>query len=401
MNKVELLAPAGDMERFCTAVHFGADAVYLSGKAYGLRAYCDNFTIEEIAQCCEYAHMRNVKVYVTVNIFAVDEDFAGLKQYILQLCEAKVDAVIVSDIGVMKLIKETVPMLAIHVSTQANITNSHAIETLHELGAERVVLARELSLDQITEINKALDKKVDTEVFVHGAMCVSYSGRCLLSNFFSDRKSNRGECVQACRWKWRLSEYDNPERSMEVEEDTYGTYFLNSKDLNMLKHINQIVDSGVKSLKIEGRMKTAYYVAVVVNAYRRALNSLNGGHEQLCEELYDEVSKASNRGFTTGLYFNKEDTINYESSRAVGKGEFVAAVRGWNDGWLIVEQRNRFAAGDKLEILSNDDNWKKTITVDEMRDFASNELIFDAKVVQQIIKIKCDIKLSAYDILRR
>lgn len=402
MNRVELLAPAGDMERFYTAIHFGADAVYLSGKSFGLRAYCDNFSIEEISLCCAYAHERNVKVYVTVNIFALDEDFIKLEQYIKQLSEANVDAVIVSDIGVMKLVKEAAPNLAIHVSTQTSITNSKAIRVLRdELGAERVVLARELSLDQIAEINKNLNGKVETEVFVHGAMCVSYSGRCLLSNYFTDRKSNRGECVQACRWKWKLSECDNPERGMEVEEDVNGTYFLSSKDLCMLPHVSKVLDSGVKSLKIEGRMKTAYYVAVVVNAYRRAIDAHYGNNFSALAELTEEVLNASNRGFTTGFYFDKNDTINYLSSKAVGKSEFVAAVRGWDDGWLLVEQRNRFGTLDELEILSNDENFGKTIVINEMRDNCTNEVITDAKNVQQLIKIKCDIKLSSYDILRR
>ncbi len=400
MNKIELLAPAGNMEKFKTAIHFGADAVYLSGKQFGLRAFADNFTEEEIAECCRYAHDRGKKVYVTVNVYPRNAEVDAILPYLKTLEQCRADGIIAADPAVVQMtLKHT--GLPVHLSTQANTVNYRDVLFWRELGVRRVVLARELSLTEIREIaQKTAASGVELEVFVHGAMCISYSGRCLLSNYLAERDSNRGACVQACRWEWKLREVSRTEE-LTVQEDAHGTYFLNSKDLNTLQDLPQILRSGVSSLKIEGRMKTVYYVATVVNAYRRAIDAFLRG-EPLPEGLARELTKASHRDYTTGFYFpeRQEQTENYRSSKAVSEGAFTAVVLGYENGKIILEQRNRFREGDRLQVLSPDDHFGKIVEVRGMTD-ESGTPVTDAKLVQQKLFLPSDLCLCPLDVLSK
>lgn len=395
---MELLAPAGNFEKFLSAMHFGADAVYLAGGKYGLRAFAGNFSNEEIVKAVEIAHSKGKKVYVTLNIIARDKDFDGLKDYLKFLQDAKVDAVIVADIGILQFVRVHAPMLDVHVSTQANVINSYSANLMAEFGAKRLVLARELTLEEIKQIRKNLSPKVELEVFVHGAMCMAYSGRCLLSNYLTGRDSNHGECVQACRWKYMVREVSRDDE-LEVQEDEKGSYIFNSKDLNMLPYLKELKEAGVDSLKIEGRMKSAYYVATVVNAYRRAIDMLP---KRATEELCKELLKASHRRYTTGFYFNDEDKQYTEDSMPVQDSEFVAVVTSDSeDGVVEVEMRNKFSVGDTLEILSPEkDSFNKKIKIEKIVN-SFGELIDSAKVVQERVKIPCKYNLTVGDILRR
>ena len=403
MNKPELLAPAGNFSKLKTAVYYGADAVYIGGKSFSLRALSDNFTDEEIARAVEYAHGKNVKVYVTVNIFAKNSDFDKAKEYFKFLYSVGVDAVLITDIGLIDLCKEVAPKLPIHLSTQANTLNKYAVRAWKNYGLERVVLARELSLDEIAEIREFVPD-IELEAFAHGAMCISYSGRCLLSNYLNGRDSNRGECVQACRWSYELREKNKGGEYYPIEEDERGSYILNSKDLNMISHIDEMVDAGVISLKIEGRMKSEYYLATVINAYRRAIDEYCKIGDKYKENsmFYDELIKTSHRAFTTAYTLGDNfDTVNYSDSQSVGEKQFIAVVtKGTAGGYTEIEMRNRFKKSDVLEILSPSDNFNKTFVVNEMYDEDGNEIV-DAKIVQQKIRIKCEYDLREGDILRK
>lgn len=399
-NNVELLAPAGNMEKLQTAIHFGANAVYLAGKRYGLRAYADNFDDGEIERAVAYAHERNVKVYVTLNIFASNADFDGLHDYLAVLERAQVDAVLVSDLGVFDFVRSH-SSLRIHISTQANTTNKFAADYWRRAGAERVVLAREVPLREIAEISDYCPD-LQLEAFVHGAMCVSYSGRCLMSNYLAHRNANRGECVQACRWQWEVREVGR-DGFMPVDEDERGTYLFNSKDINMLAHLPDLIDAGVVSFKLEGRMKSSFYVATVTNAYRRALDAIARGefHSELIAELEAELSKASHREYTTGFYLDEQSSRQYyPSSKALETYKFIAVVKSVNsDGAVTIEQRNKFAIGDVLETLSVTDGTNKTFTVTDCRD-EQGRTVEVANRVQQLLTINCPYSLSAGDILR-
>ena len=397
----ELLAPCGNMEKLNTALHFGADAVYLAGKQAGLRAFAGNFSDEELVSAVKICHGLSKKVYVTVNIFAYEDDFVMLGDYLKFLYQIGVDAIIVSDVGVIDFCKKTVPELEVHLSTQASTTNSYAIKFWAEQGVKRIVLAREVSLDNIKKIKDKIGDTAEIEAFVHGAMCVSYSGRCLLSNFLVNRPANRGECAQACRWEYMVHEVKRPELPMEIKEDERGTYIFNSRDLNMLAHLKLLRDAGVDSFKIEGRMKTAYYVGTVVNAYRRAIDLIEKGQE-VSEELIDEMYKAGHRSYTTGFYFGGEDNIFLDSSRAIQSHEFCAYVTGYDEqkGVAIIEQRNRFVEGDELEVLSPSDTFNKKIKVQNLINEKGEE-VKDAKFVQQKLYLQTDLKLKAGDILRK
>ncbi|MDD6902325.1 MAG: U32 family peptidase [Eubacteriales bacterium] len=403
MNKPELLAPAGNFSKLKTAVYYGADAVYIGGKSFSLRALSDNFTDEEIARAVEYAHGKNVKVYVTVNIFAKNSDFDKAKEYFKFLYSVGVDAVLITDIGLIDLCKEVAPKLPIHLSTQANTLNKYAVRAWKNYGLERVVLARELSLAEIAEIREFVPD-IELEAFAHGAMCISYSGRCLLSNYLNGRDSNRGECVQACRWSYELREKNKGGEYYPIEEDERGSYILNSKDLNMISHIDEMVDAGVISLKIEGRMKSEYYLATVINAYRRAIDEYCKIGDKYKENsmFYDELIKTSHRAFTTAYTLGDNfDTVNYSDSQSVGEKQFIAVVtKGTAGGYTEIEMRNRFKKSDVLEILSPSDNFNKTFVVNEMYDEDGNEIV-DAKIVQQKIRIKCEYDLREGDILRK
>lgn len=391
---MELLAPAGNFDKLVTAVHFGADAVYFAGKKLGLRAFAGNFDENEIYKAMDYLHQRNKKGYITLNIVANDEDFDGIDEYLKLLVDAKVDGVIVSDIGMISYIRTNYPSLNVHVSTQANVNNSYAADVYSKMGATRIVLARELNLNQIKEMHKRLGDKIELEAFVHGAMCISYSGRCLLSNYLTGRDSNKGACVQACRWKYYIRE-ENRTDEMPIEEDERGTYILNSKDMCLIDHLKELEEAGIASLKIEGRMKSDYYVASVVNAYRRALDGFSD-----YKILHDELEKTSHRRYTTGFYFGADDKEYLEDSMPVQTYVFIAVAKeNAKDGKVKVEMRNRFKVGDELEILSSDNNFLKTIKIEYIKN-SLGEYIDDAKRVQEIVEINCPYDLKEGDILR-
>lgn len=394
---MELLSPAGNYEKFLTALHFGADAVYLAGQAFGLRAFAGNFSMEEIKSACKEAHSKGKKVYVTVNIVAKDEDFNGLKEYVQGLQDAGVDAVIVADVGIISFIRKNFPSLDVHVSTQANITNLASAQFFADMGVKRIVLARELNINQISAIASALKGRVEVECFVHGAMCISYSGRCLLSNYLAGRDANHGECVQACRWRYFIREQSR-EDELEVEEDERGTYFLNSKDLCMIRHLKALQDAGVASLKIEGRMKSSYYVACTTNAYRKAIDMLP---KQAGEEFVRELEKTSHRRFTTGFYFGEQDKEFRESSTPVQTHEFVGVVQSCENGIATIEQRNFLQEGDQVEVLSPfDEVFNKTFKILNMKNM-DGESIQKANVARMLFTCNCPLQLNQGDILRR
>lgn len=400
MKKIELLSPAGDFEKMVTAIHFGADAVYFGGKRFGLRAFSSNFDEKEIIKAINYAHEHNVKVYVTVNILAHNEDFEGMIDYLKFLDDNKADGVIVSDLGIASLVKKYTS-LELHVSTQANVTNIYSANEWVKLGAKRLVLARELSFKEIKEIKENIPADIEIECFAHGAMCISYSGRCLLSNYLTGRDSNKGECAQICRWKFALGIKNEIDETSyyPILEDNQGTYIMNSKDLCMINHIKEIDEAGISSLKIEGRMKSNYYVATVTNAYRRAIdnyyNNKNGDFDYI-----EELKKTSNRDFTTGFYFNNQHKENLTTSRQKETYKYMAVViESLDDGYILVEHRNKFKVGDELEILSNGENFNKKIVVEEILDQNKNK-IEEVKAIKQRVYIKCPYKLNKYDILR-
>ncbi len=398
--KLELLAPAGDKEKLETALYFGADACYFAGKRWGLRAFAENFEDDELEKYVQIAHSKGKKAYITVNIQAHNQDFEGLADYLKFIEKIKADAIIVSDAGILSLAKQVVPNLDIHLSTQACASNKYSAKFWADAGAKRIILARELSLEEIKEIRDYLPKEIELEAFVHGAMCISYSGRCLLSNYLANRDSNRGECVQACRWQYKIREVSRT-GELEIEEDDKGTYILNSKDLCLIEHLDKLAKAGITSFKIEGRMKSPFYVATVVNAYRRALDEYikNPNNFKIDKSLVTELKNCSHREFTTGFLFKGEEKENIKESLPTSESEFIAVVKDYQDGFAFVEQRNRFQVGDTLEILSPSDNFQKTFKVEEM--FAGNEKISVADKVQQIVKLKVPFTLSPNDILRR
>ena len=391
---MELLAPAGNMEKLKTAVHFGADAVYFAGKKLGLRAFAGNFEEDEIVEAMKFLHDNGKKGYVTLNIVANDSDFEGIDEYLALLEKAGVDGVIVSDLGLISYIRQNFPSINVHVSTQANVNNTQSALVYANMGATRVVLAREMNLEQIKQMHETLGDKIEIEAFVHGAMCISYSGRCLLSNYLTGRESNRGACVQACRWKYFIRE-ESRDDNYEIQEDERGTYILNSKDMCLIDHLDKLEDAGICSLKIEGRMKSEYYVASVVNAYRRALDGFDDK-----KVLNDELEKTSHRRYTTGFYFGAKDKEYLEDSMPIQTYEFIAkVVEDQRDGMVKVEMRNRFKVGDELEVLSSDGNFLKKIKIEKIINSLGEE-ITDAKRVQEIVSINCPYNLKTGDILR-
>lgn len=404
MKNLELLAPAGNFSKLKTAIYYGADAVYVGGKRFSLRAYSDNFTDEELKTATEYVHSFGKKIYVTVNIFAKNSDLSDAEEYFKYLEKIKVDAVIVTDCGLISLCKKVAPTLEIHLSTQANTTNKYSVEFWKSQGVSRVVLARELSLNDVKEIHE-YNKSVEIEAFIHGAMCISYSGRCLLSNYLNGRDANRGECVQACRWNYSLREKSKDGDWYDVEEDERGTYILNSKDLNMVDRIAEMADAGIISFKIEGRMKGEYYLATVINAYRRAIDEYyKVGADYNKNSLFRaELLKTFHRAFTEAYAFgNNTETVNYGDSQSAGDSVFMAYVLSYDDvnKRALIEMRNRFKVGDVLEILSPSDSFNKNIAVEKLTDENGDEVL-DAKLVQQKLYLYTDIRLAEGDILRR
>lgn len=404
MKKVELLAPAGDLERLKVAIMYGADAVYVGGQIFGLRAAAKNFSLEDLAEGVKYAHERGVKVYVTANIIPHNEDLSGFPEYLKEIHKIGVDAVIVADPGTFSIVRETVPEMEVHISTQANNTNHVTVNFWGKLGASRVVLARELNFKEIKEIKENIPEDLELEAFVHGAMCMSYSGRCLLSNYMANRDANRGECAQPCRWKYHLVEEKRPGEYIQVIEDEKGTYFMNSKDLCMIEYIPEIIESGIYSLKIEGRMKTTYYVAMVVKAYRQAIDRYYEDPEnwKFDPKWMEELKKASHRDFTTGFYFEKPGHTehHYDNTAYVRDYSFIGIVKDYDPETKIatIEQRNRFFKGDEIEITGPKN--EVTMVIEEMWDEDMNPIDV-APHPQQIVKIKMDVPVEEYYILRK
>lgn len=403
MKKPELLAPAGNMEKLKMALLYGADAVYLGGKAFGLRAFGGNFTNEELQEAVDFAHKLGKKIYVTVNIFPHNSDIAKLPAYLTFLNEIKVDAILVADLGVFTLAKEYAPDVELHISTQANNTNWAAVNAWAELGASRVVLAREMSLEEIKEIREKC--YVELEMFVHGAMCISYSGRCLMSNYLTGRDANRGSCAQPCRWNYALVEEKRPGQYFPVLEDERGTYIFNSKDMCLLPYLPDVIASGVDSLKIEGRMKSVHYAASVVKAYREAIDSYFAAPEQfeVKKEWVEELDKVSHRAYTTGFYYGRpteKDQI-YGTSSYTQTSDFVGLVLDYDEktGFATVEQRNNMKVGQEIEIFQPHLAGYRQILQEMYND--EGEAIQVAPHPQQIVKIRMDKPVEPYGILRR
>ena len=390
--KLELLAPAGDMEKLKTAVRFGADAVYFGGEMFSLRAGAGNFSVPEIEEAMEWLHANNARGYMTINIYPHNGDILPLRDYIGRIRHIPVDAFLVSDPGVMGLIKEQIPDAEIHLSTQANTTNYLTARFWAQQGVKRIVCAREMSLEEIKVMRAELPEDIEIESFIHGAMCISYSGRCLLSNFMAGRDANRGACTHPCRWKYALVEEQRPGQYYPIEEDGYGSYILNSRDLCMIDHIPDLAEAGVYSLKIEGRMKSMYYVATVVTAYRAAIDSYLSDPENYVfdTKYYDELCKASHREFTHGFYYNKptDKDQNYLTSDYTRDYSFIGLVRETDEttGLTTVEQRNKFSVGDIVEIFGPYTPYYEE-TIREMYDEEGNP-VQSAPHPQQILRIR-------------
>jgi len=401
MNKPELLAPAGNLEKLKTAIDFGADAVYLGGSKLSLRAFADNFSSEELLEGLNYSHERGKKVYVTVNVIPHNEDLVGIEDYLSELYTIGVDAIIVSDPGIISIAKEIVPNLELHLSTQANTVNWKSAEFWYKQGIKRVVLAREMSLEEINEIRSKLDLKCEIEAFVHGSMCMSYSGRCVLSNYMTGRDSNRGQCAQPCRYKYYLMEEKRPGEYFPIVEDNKGTYILNSKDLCMIEHIPELIESGIDSFKIEGRMKSSYYVASIVKSYRMAIDTYfeNPDGYVFKKQWLDTLLKASHRKYFTGFYFNDPDTQIFENSSYIRDYDIVGIVREYDKLKVraTVEQRNKLYEGDKVEVLRpySDDF---SINIEDLRNF-ENVKIEAAPVAQMIFSFISKEELLPGDML--
>lgn len=404
-RKVELLVPAGSLEVLKVAVDYGADAVYIGGQAYGLRAKADNFSIEEMKKAVKYAHAKNAKVYVTANIFAHNYDIEGMKAYFEQLKDTGVDAVLVSDPGIFMLAKETMPDMELHISTQANNTNYLTYNFWYNMGAKRVVTARELSLVEIKQIREHIPEDMEIESFMHGAMCISYSGRCLLSSYFTGRDANRGACTHPCRWKYHIVEETRPGEYMPVNEDDRGTYIFNSKDLCMIEHIPEMIDAGIDSFKIEGRMKTALYVATVARTYRKAIDDYMESPELYrsnMEYYKSEIAKCTYRQFTTGFYFGKtdQDSQIYDNNTYIKNCTYIGNVQEVaEDGLVAFEQKNKFSVGEEIECM----NFDGTNTVCRVEEIYNDRMepMESAPHPKMQLYVKLDRPVSAGMILRR
>ena len=396
---IELLSPAGNRERLEYALAYGADAVYMAGSRYSLRAFADNFEPDELKNALELVHSKGKKAYITVNIYAHNSDIDGMEDYFRFLYDIGADAVLVSDLGVLEAAKKGAPELPVHISTQANVTNYAAARFFCNAGAERIVLARELSIEEIALIHQKVPQ-AELEAFVHGAACISYSGRCLLSDYLTGRSANQGKCAQPCRWGYELVPQGRTD-SFPIAQDERGTYILNSKDLCMIDHLGELADAGVTSFKIEGRMKTAYYTAAVTNAYRRAIDRLEAGLEP-DPTLKEELAKAANREFTTGFYFGPvQQGQRYESSKCRQSHEFSAVVLSSNGEYLTLEQRNRFRVGDVLEVLSPEPSrCGRKFTVESIIS-SQGCSVQAAPNPQERVKVPCTLRLEYMDILRR
>lgn len=397
--KPEVLSPVGDMERLISAIEYGADAVYLAGKMFGMRAAPSNFSEEELEVAVKVAHEKNVKVYVTCNTVPHVDEMKFLPAYLEKLNEIGVDAVIVSDLGVLSLAKKYAPSVEIHISTQAGVTNAHAANVLYEMGAKRVVLAREVSISEIAEIRKNIPSDMDIEVFVHGAMCMSFSGRCLISHYLNGRDANRGACSQPCRWEYVVTEKQRPNQQFAIKEDERGTFLFNSKDMCMIEHIPQLVAAGVTSLKIEGRAKSAYYVASVTSAYRRAVDFIiENPMQNLPQSIIDETEKISHREYSTGFYLGTEPGQSLESGGYIREYDVVAVCEGSENGFIKLKQRNKFLKGEIADVLEPNSE-PFLIKLDEIYDEWGNE-IESAPHAEMTVLLKSDLKVKKGAFLR-
>lgn len=402
MKKPELLAPAGDLEKLKAAVRYGADAVYIGGERFSLRAAAGNFSFEEMCEGVSFAHQHAVKVYLAANIFPHQDDFKHLSAAVKEWKQAGVDAVIVSDLGLFSEIRSLAPELEIHISTQANNVNAKTVNAWHKMGAKRVVLARELSYDEILAIRREVPSECELEMFIHGAMCISYSGRCLLSNYMTGRDGNKGACAQPCRWNYSLVEEKRPGEYFPVYEDERGTYIFNSCDLNLLPHLPEIINAGVSSLKIEGRVKSDYYVGSVTKVYREAIDAYFEDPDQYVtdESWMEELRTVSHRAYNSGFFKQKPDESGqiYGSSSYIRDYEVVGIVREYKDGIALVEQRNRFFVGDTIEFLpfkgkafSQNVTWLKDADMNDIDAVPHPQMLF---------YVPCDIPVEPYSFVR-
>ena len=405
MRKPELLIPASSLEVLKVAVIYGADAVYIGGEAFGLRAKAKNFSMDEIREGISFAHEHGVKVYITANILAHNGDLRGVRRYFEELREVKPDALIIADPGVFAIAKEICPELELHISTQANNTNYGTYLFWYAQGAKRVVSARELSLAEIREIRANIPDDLEIETFIHGAMCMSYSGRCLLSNYFTGRDANRGACTHPCRWKYALVEEKRPGEYLPVYENERGTYIFNSRDLCMIEHIPELMESGIDSFKIEGRMKTALYVATVARTYRRAIDDYKQSPELYKEHLpwyLDQISNCTYRQFTTGFFFGRptDEAQIYDNNTYVKEYTYLGIVgERTKEGLYRIEQRNKFSVGEEIEVMKPDGE-NRTVTVRRIVDEQGQEME-SCPHPQQVLFIDLGEPLELYDILRR
>ena len=405
MKKPELLVPAGNLEALKVAVVFGADAVYIGGEAYGLRAKAKNFSMEDMAEGIAFAHKHGAKAYVTANILAHNQDLEGVREYFTELKALEPDALIISDPGVFTLAREVCPEIEVHISTQANNSNYGTFRFWHGLGAKRAVAARELSLEEIAGIRKSIPEEMEIEAFVHGAMCISYSGRCLLSNYFTGRDANQGACTHPCRWKYAVVEETRPGENLPVYENDRGTFLFNSRDLCMIGHIPELVEAGIDSLKVEGRMKTALYVATVARTYRKAIDDYFISREVYASNMpwyLEQIAQCTYRLFTTGFFFGKPDgeAQIYGESTYVKESTYLGMVEGENDDGLYqIRQKNKFSVGEVIEAMKPDGE-NIPLTVRGIWDAEGNPME-SAPHPKQVLYVDVGQKLAKYDILRR
>ena len=401
LNRLEILSPAGDYERFRAALDYGADAVYLGGQAFSMRAAPKNFTSESLKSAVDEAHAKGVKVYLTCNTLPRNSEIPQFEQFMSDAVASGVDAVIVADLGLMSLVKKYAPDMEIHMSTQTGIVNYVTANELYNMGAKRVVLARELSLEEIAEIRAKTPADLDIEVFVHGAMCMSFSGRCLLSSYLTDRDANRGECSQPCRWSYHLMEEKRTDEFFPVFEDEQGSYILNSKDMCMIDHLDEVAKAGVTSFKIEGRAKSSYYVSIVTNAYRMAMDIFKADPDnyKIPDWLRDEVFKVSHRKYCTGFFYgHPKDTQFYENGGYIREYDVVAVVDECKDGKLYITQRNRFCKGDEVEIVPPAQKFD-TMVINELYNY-DGEVVENANHAMEKLVIPCDKEYPANTVIR-
>ena len=405
MKKPELLIPASSLEVLKTAVIFGADAVYIGGEVFSLRAKSKNFSMDDMREGIAFAHAHGTKVYVTANILAHNGDLEGVEAYFHELKEIGPDALIISDPGVFQIAKEICPEIDVHISTQANNTNYRTYRFWHDLGATRVVSARELSMDELRELRANIPEELEIETFIHGAMCISYSGRCLLSSYFTGRDANQGACTHPCRWKYAIMEETRPGEYLPVYENERGTYIFNSKDLCMIEHIPELVEAGIDSFKIEGRMKTALYVAVVTRTYRQAIDDYMKDpklYESRMDYYKEEIAKCTYRQFTTGFFFGKpdHDTQIYDSNTYVKAYTYLGLIgESRGDGYYSLEQRNKFSVGDIIEVMKPDGR-DMEVRVKGMTD-ADGQPMESCPHPKQKIFVDLGVELSSFDLLRK